>query len=113
MYSGRLHGEGIQVCRKPFPSKHGVALSDPDRYPLVERGLNSLWSFLRTPTGVPSGTVAAEVAQQPLEGGLQRRSEPVKEMKELESRLLKMAVPSRCRVRGGTAGAGPQSSKPA
>ena len=37
----------------------------------------------------------------------------MKEMKVLESVFKKLAVPSRCTVRGGTAGACPQSSKPA
>ena len=85
------------VCRQPFASKHGVGLSASDRYPPVERGLESLWSIFSRPTRVPSGTVSAEVAQQPLKGGRQRRSEPVKEMKELESVLQKLTVPSRCR----------------
>ena len=80
-----LPGEGMRVCRQPFASKHGVGLSAPDRYPPVERGLESLCSIFTTPTRVPSGTVSAEAAQQPLEEGLQRRSEPMKEMKELES----------------------------
>ena len=106
---GRPHAKAPWVCRIPFASKHSVGLSSPDRYPLVERGLESLWSFVRVLTRSPSRTVRAEVAQRPLEGGRQRRSESVKEMKELESGLLQMAMPSRCRVRGGTAGAEPQS----
>ena len=58
-----------------------------DLHDLVDRGLESLWSIFIMPTRVPSGTVSAEVAQQPCQRGRQRRSEPVKEIKELESAI--------------------------
>ena len=54
-----------------------------------------------------------EVAQQPPQRRLQTRSAPWKDMKALEFPLVQPAVPSRCMVGTGTAGAGPQRAKPA
>ena len=55
--------------------------------------------------------MSAEVTQQPPQRRLQTQSAPWKDVKAMEFPLAHTAVPSRCMVRGGTAGAGPQRAK--
>ena len=111
--AGRLHGDALHVCRRPFASKQGVVLSATNRYPPVQYASDSLWLPVSSPIRCLTATVSAEVASELLQRRLQTRSAPMKETKELESSKIQPGVASRYIVRSGTAEALAQSSKPA